>query len=323
MIYSHSLKAFYNIQVFSRDGIFLRETGFFPNLLTDQFFENWVGGGSNSTSSLFSYCQTGNGTGTPTNTDSTITSVGPRFARLSTGVVDDLETVVAAGNILTCTSAYISSLGLGVGGGSISEVGIFNQSSGGILCSRALIKTVAGVPTAITVAADEYIKVLYKIQVTIDLTDKTGSFVYSGTTYNYTARPMAWNTSLGLAPKNTTNFWVFPKGAINDSATSGFGLNRAVAGDSQTLAAITSRPTYTTSDLTNNVAAIAYTANSKQRKIEYTFGASQGNIAGGIGGIRLENSTYPESGFQISFSPKFPKVSPNSLKVGIIHQFGR
>jgi len=323
MILNHSLKAFYNIQVFSRNGVFLRETGFFQNLLTDQLFENWIGGDSTNTSSLFSYCQAGNGTGTPTNTDSTISAVGPRFARLATNISDDLENVIAVGNVLTCTSAYISSVGLGVGGGSISEIGIFNQSSAGILVSRALIKTVLGVPTAITVAADEYVKVLYKIQVTVDQTDKTGSFVYGGTTYNWTARPMAWNTALSLAPKNTTNFWVFPKGAISDAATSGFGLNRAVAGDNQTLAAITARPTYTVQDITNNISAIAYTANSKQRKIEYTFGASQGNIAGGIGGIRLENSSPSESGFQISFTPKFPKVSPNSFKVGITHQFNR
>jgi hypothetical protein len=322
MILDHSLKAFYNVQVFSRDGIFLRETGFFQNLLPDQFFENFIGGSSNTSSSLFSFCQAGSGTGTPANTDSTITAVGNRFARLADGIADALENVIAVGNVLTCTTAYISAVGLGVGGGNISELAIFNQVSGGIMVSRALIKTVLGVPTAITIAADEYVKVLYKIQVTVDHADKTGSFVYNSVTYNWTARPMAWNNALSLAPKLSTNFWVFPKGGIVDSANGGFGLNQAVAGDSNTLAAITARPTYTSSSTTSSVSAVAYTANSKQRKIEYTFGASQGNIAGGIGGIMIQNA-LGQSGFQIAFTPKFPKVSPNTFKVGITHQFSR
>jgi len=321
MILNHSLKAFYNIQVFSEGGLFLRETGFFQNILTEQLFENWVGGTSSGTDTLLSYCAGGSGTGVPLGTDSTITQVGNRFQKVVGA--DALETVTAASNVLTCTTAYISAVGLGVGGGTLSEIGLFSASTGGILSSRALIKDVTGTPTSITIASNEYVKVLYKIQVTVDQADKTGSFVYLSNTYNYTARPMAWNTGLSLAPKDTTNFWVWPKGAINDSANSYFGLDRAVAGDSNTLAAITGRPAYTSSSAAGSKSTSTYTASSKARKVEYIFGASEGNISGGIGGVMIDNSTIGQSGFQISFSPKIPKASPTTFKVGITHQFSR
>lgn len=319
MILNHSLKASYNIQVFSRNGVFLRETGFFPNILTDQGFENWVGSTSTGTETLFSYCGLGNGTGTPTATDSTISAVNSRFGKVVGA--DSLETVTAASNVLTCITAYITPVA--TSSYSVSEVGIFNAPSSGILVSRALIKDVTGTPTSITINPGEYLKVLYQIQVTVDLADKTGSFVWNTVTYNWTARPMSWNTGLSLSPKNTTNFWVWPKGAVSDSPGNGFGLSRALAHDSNTLAANTARPTYTTSSLASGRSPAAYVANSKARKVEYIFGASEGNIAGGIGGVILESSVANQAGFQIAFTPKIPKVSPTSFKVAITHQFSR
>ena len=317
---NHKLEPCYKILKFAAgSNILLAETPWFKNRLTDQGFENWIGSSSTGTDSLFSFCGLGNGTGVPSNTDSTISQVGSRFGKVVGA--DDLETVTAVSNVLTCITAYITPVA--TSSYSVSEVGIFNAASGGILVSRALIKDVTGTPASITVSPGEYLKVLYQIQVTADLTDKTGSFVWNSVTYNYTARPCAWNTGLSLSPKATTNFWVWPKGAISDSPGNGFGLSRALAHDSNTLAAITARPTYTTSGLAGSISAAAYTANSKARKIEYTFGASEANIAGGIGGVILESNVPDQAGFQIVFSPKIPKVSPTSFKVAITHQFSR
>lgn len=309
----------YKILKFSAGGLLLQETPWFKNLLTDTGFENWVGGTSLGTNSLFSWCGLGNGSIPPANGDSTISPINSRFPKVVG--IDALETVIAASNVLTCTTAYISPAA--VSSYTVSEIGIFSAAIGGILVSRALIKDVLGAPTSITINPGEYLKVLYQVQVTVDLADKTGSFVWNAVTYNYTARPMAWNTSLSLAPKDATNFWVFPKGAVVDSANTGFGLNRATAGDSNSLAAVTSRPAYTLTSAAGTMTPAAYIANSKARKIEYIFGASEGNIAGGIGGIRIDNASYSESGIQIAFTPKIPKVSPTTFKVGITHQYSR
>jgi hypothetical protein len=321
MLLNHKLEPCYKILKYAAgSNILLSETPWFKNILTDQGFENWVGSTSTGTETLFAYCGLGNGTGTPTATDSTISAVNSRFGKVVGA--DSLETVTAAGNILTCITAYITPVA--TSSYSVSEVGIFNAPSSGILVSRALIKDVTGTPTSITINPGEYLKVLYQIQVTVDLADKTGSFVWNTVTYNWTARPMSWNTGLSLSPKNTTNFWVWPKGGISDAPNNGFGLSRIIAHESNTLAAITSRPTYSSGQAyTSNISLTAYTANSKARKVEYILGASQGNIAGGIGGIILDNSSYAQSGFQIAFTPKIPKVSPTTFKIGITHQFSR
>lgn len=317
---NHKLEPCYKILKYAAGGnILLAETPWFKNRLTDQGFENWIGSSSTGTDSLFSFCALGNGTGVPSNTDSTISQVGNRFGKVVGA--DDLETVIAASNVLTCITAYITPVA--TSSYSVSEVGIFNAASGGILVSRALIKDVTGTPASITVSPGEYLKVLYQVQVTADLTDKTGSFVWNSVTYNYTARPCAWNTGLSLSPKATTNFWVWPKGAISDAPSNGFGLSRIIVHESQTLAAITARPAYSSGLAYQNKSLAAYTANSKARKVEYILGASEGNIAGGIGGIILDNNSYGQSGFQIAFTPKIPKVSPTTFKVAITHQFSR
>ena len=315
----YKLDPSYKILKFSAGGLLLQETPWFKNLLTDTGFENWVGSAGTGTETLFSWCGLGNGSTPPTNGDSTISAVGARFAKVIGA--DALETVVAASNVLTCTTAYISA----VAGASytVSEVGIFSASTGGILVSRALIKDVTGTPTSITINPGEYLKVLYKVQVTVDLADKTGSFVWNAVTYNYTARPTSWNTALGASPKDTTNFWVWPKGLVSDAPSNGFGLNRAIAHESNTLAAVTARPSYSSGAAAGTRTLVAYTANSKARKVEYIFGASEGNVAGGIGGVLLDNSSYGASGFQIAFTPKIPKVSPTTFKVAITHQFSR
>lgn len=320
MILNHSLKAFYNIQVFSRDGVFLRETGFFPNLIPDIYYESYVGGTSLTNLQAFSYCALGTGTAVPANGDTTIVQGAPtRF----TAVTDPLSGVSVTGNTITTTNVYLSAVGQYVG--VFSEIGIFSQPSAGVLCSRTLIKApISGIATTIAVAADEYVKVIYKLANTVSLTDSLASFVYNSVTYNCTLRPIQWLGGITSSPLTSTNPFTVPANS-SDSANNGFGFYSALAIDSQTLATNVTSPTWTASSAINSALSLdPYVAGTKQRKVVYNLGLADGNgISGGIGSILCRSPAEPYPGFQIAFSPKFPKTNLNTLQAKIVHQFGR
>lgn len=307
----------YNIQVLcSKTNKVVRETGFFNNLIVDSYFESFVGGTSVTNATKFSNCRVGTGITAPANTDTTITQLGGNLPRIS----DPAQNITVSGNTIQCTMVYINNPGEVVG--SISEVSIWDAPTAGTMTSRARIKDVAGADTSITVRVSEYLKIIYRLNVSYNLGDIAASAVISGTTYNALMRLMNWNLNLGTDPFASVNPFVIPN-SLGSCANNGFGLSKATATNATALAAVTSVPLYSTSETTTSVTAGTYTANSKSRKITWNFSLPSANIAGGVSNVLIHSAAEIGGGLQILFTPPLPKNSSLSLPISITFNFGR
>src|SRR5690606_8917143 len=91
----------------------------------------------------------------------------------------------------------------GVATGNLSEVGI-SWLTTGALFSRALILDSGGLPTTITVLADEVVDVTYEFRIMAKTDDETGSVTFTGSiggTYDWTMR------SVSVATNSNNNGW--------------------------------------------------------------------------------------------------------------------
>lgn len=290
------------------------DTGFNPQLITDAFFESYIGTGTDSRESFFAYMGVGTGTATPAVSDTTITQLGTRFARYGSGS----GSVVS--NTIEQSSEYRTTQGQIVG--TISEVALFTGSTGGQTNMRSLIKDGGGAPTTLTLTSTDFLYVTWRVTSTVNLSDQTGTIVLGGVTYDYVMRPTYW-TSGSLEPSGSTNVFAC---ATYVQAGNSFGLDYVLAGSTQTLASVTSAPSAGTSWSTS-MALSAYTAASKQRKVTYTSSIGDGNVSGGIGCLVFRGSSQA-SGYQISFSAqgtgnKIPKDNTKTMTIGITFSFGR
>lgn len=280
------LKGEYKLQVLGQDGNIKVDTDWFDNVITVAALDAWCQ--TTAMNNLSGFCGVGTGTATPASSDVGITGqIGSRAARFSNG-----NNVV--GLVNTVTQQY----NFPVSGviGTISEVGIFSASTGGILLSRTLIKA-AGTPTTITLVSGDTLYVIWRCTMTAPA-DVTGTTTIGGVSYNYTLRPSKFTTSTTSA----YGLWAGSVG-INSSGSDAFNLHICAACSTQTLGAVTGEPAGT-SYPTATYAASAYTPGTFTRTFTYTFAVGEGNAPGGIGSLIFHGNTSGAvyCGFQASFS---------------------
>jgi hypothetical protein len=295
-----------------------RETPFQPQIITDAFFETWLNGTTYSRNVFFSWLGCGSGTLAATASDTTISQIGTRLSRYTPGYT---HTVVS--NTMTTTSEYRSTQGQIIG--TISEVGLFQNQTGGQTMMRSLIKDVGGAPTTLTLTAMDFLYVKWRVSTTVNLSDTTGIINISGTNYNYTMRPANWNVDLPSGGAGANFFSAISNGA---DVNSGFYTDGPRAYSTQTLGSVTSRPGGT--DLPGSLLSTnSYTAGSKQRKMTYRWNITQGNTGSGIGSIQLCPAVSASlAGYQISFAAvsgggTIPKDNTKEFTMGITYSFGR
>ena len=293
-----------------------QETPFQPQIITDAFFEAWLNGTTQPRSQFFGWLGCGNGTLEGAASDTSISQIGTRLQRYTPGFT---HSVVS--NTMTSTSEYRSTQGQIIG--TISEVGLFENSTGGQTMMRSLIKDGGGASTTLTLTAMDFLYVKWRVSTTVNLSDITGTINISGTNYNYTMRPANWNVDLP-AGGSGSNF--FSAIASSTSVNSGFYTNGPMAYSTQTLGSVTSRPGGT-SYIGQLISTNSYTAGSKQRKMTYRWNITQGNTGSGIGSIQL-CASEGYAGYQISFAAvsgggTIPKDNTKEFTIGITYSFGR
>jgi len=200
----------------------------------------------------------------------------------------------------------------GWGTGIISEVGVGNNinPASAILLSRELIRDGVGNPTTIEKLADEFLRVFYDFGVLWDLTDKTGSIVLDGISYNYTMRP-AFITATNVFFNSMKTADLLTKFAWR--AFSSFAWDGPIG-------LITEGPSGTSSPSDVAVTNAPYAANSFTVTGTYTLPLAKGNFVGGINSIVVLGSHWAN---QIGFVPNIPKQSTQVLTLTVSMTWGR
>lgn len=293
-----------------------QELDYQPQMITDAFFETWLDGTAAARSDLFSQMGVGNGTVPAAASDTTISQVGTRFASFNSVV-----TYSVSGNEITQTNQYRTTQGQIIG--TISEVGLFGNSTGGLTMMRSLIKDVGGTPTTLTLTSMDFLYVNWKVKSVVNLSDVTGVISLGGVDYNYVLRPCFWNSGLFTGSVSTAPF----AGLCSASnVVSALGYNQASARATQTLGSVTSTPggsSFGGQIFSTNT----YTAGTKQRKMTYKWNISEGNTGSGIGSVTLTNLSS-SAGYQISFAAvsgggTIPKDNTKELTLGFTFSYGR
>lgn len=274
----------------------------FPNLITDNGKNLFAGGVDYS-----AFCQVGTGNTAPAVGNTTLASY-----------VANTNTVTASLQGAQGAPPYYGwrrktyRFAVGAAAGNLAEVGV-SATNIGNLFSRALIVDGGGVPTTITVLADEILDVTYELRVYPILTDLAGAIVLEAINRATVLRAAIVTTALG----NITGGW--------SPGTFGLGQSGKVVlvyGGVATLGAITAGPTvgpgggyaeFISAFGGNRVTTLAYTNNTFYRDFRVDLGLADGNVAGSIGAIQfgLEESCA----FQISFDPPLAKTSSKVLSL--------
>lgn len=157
------IKGFFRCVLRTRAGIILKDTGWFPNVITNSGMEF-----IRDQTSWFQWLELGQGSTAPAQTDTNLTSVLDGIRKTGSG----------AGEDWTSTYYYLRykhTFAEGESTGNVRELALFRNSVGGNCFSHALIRDSGGNPITIVKGADKILDVYYEIRNYPKLTDTTGT----------------------------------------------------------------------------------------------------------------------------------------------------
>ena len=186
-----NMEGFFRVCVTGADGKLKTDTGWFPNLITDQGMD-WFGANPAGYGNTMSrYAAVGAGSTTPTFADTPLTAAMTPAA-LFTGASPSY--VSGPPSYYSVVYSYQWAAGAIVG--NIAEVGIGNLASlsppfnGTVaLFNHALILDSGGSPTTISVLSTDTLSVSYEARLYLNITDTSYSLVIDGVTYSGIYRP--------------------------------------------------------------------------------------------------------------------------------------
>lgn len=261
----------------------VRHLASFANLILDQGLERLGASNINPT-----HAQVGSGTTTPANNQTSLTTFKAGTARTSQSSV-----AYVAGPPAYVRRVYTYEFGTGNVVGNVSEIGVgFSAAAGPNLTSRALILDNFGVPTTLTVLSTESLIITYELRLYPNVTDYTISgYNIGGVATDILVRPSRITTTSvqGWSIEALTSDWA--AGVVTDY--------------SGTVGTVDSTPSGTTA--TGATATLAaYSATSRVRDMQLSWGPSAGLMAGGVGAIAF-GMQYAM--FQAQFTPKLTKTN--------------
>lgn len=307
----------YRFQV-SKNGKVIRDTGFFPNLITDNGLNlicNATEPSDNAYRFFFSEsgplysCYVGEGGTQPAASDTQLVS---RITTASSVQESVSATSSNARGYAEIVIAY--RFDAGEAAGNVSEVGVGPSPTS--LFSRALIRDANGDPITITVLDDELLTVTYRLRLAIPQQDilQTIMVDIGGTNVetNVTIRPYATELySVTSTPSSHAHGWgikrTFGNGANSVNTTSATDL----------FAPTTATPTPSSVSATS-VALDPYTNNSFQRTASATFATTISNRP-----IAVWCYSFGPGSFQVKFDPPINKTNQQALRLSFGYQVAR
>lgn len=284
------LGGFFKLEALRLDGTKRPLTGWFPNLITD------VGLNRIGTGSYMNSCHVGTNNTAPSVANTAL--AGYRAGTSSVvGGSESAQTVAPYYGWKRRTYRF----DIGTASGNLSEVGIATAAANGgstILFSRALILDEFGVPTTVTVLADEILDVTYELRLYPPLTDVTQTVSITGS---------ASHNVITRAAAVTGGTWYYFIGNGMSFDPYGGSQMTARSGDIGTIGGWPSGTAgYSGSPWTN-----AYINNSLYRTGGANFGLTQANF----GGIRSISWYSSLGSYQTQFDPVINKTATKTLNV--------
>lgn len=290
------VQGFFRLQVTGQDGRVHTDTGWFPNLITNQGMD-WFGAGApnfNTTGGtpLCTHCGVGTGTTTPAFTDTALTTPLAMSPPTAGGNVEG----ISASTFVAGPPAYWSNVktygfALGAVVGNISEVAVGNCANGNTTpqaFNHALIVDSGGNPTTISVLVTDALTVTYELRYYINTTDTAYSGAISAVTYSGIYR----RATVGSVP--SLFYQIEGIGGIVTQIFSG------------TIGAITSSPSGSVAGA-NSIAASTYVPGTLFKSFTATYNSGTGNF--GAGGITAMLFSCNQGLWQFSLSPFIPKTN--------------
>jgi hypothetical protein len=275
----------------------------FPNLITDGGLNRiglatgWLAG-----------CYVGSGNSAPaeaqTSLDTLVAGTANRISWTSSSLA---TSPYHTDSVITYRFAQ------GAAAGNLSEVGVGWSSAG--LWSRALILDGVGNPTTITVLADEFLDVVYRLRTYPPLVDVISEVVIDGITTTVTARASQVTASAGWT--SSTSVAGFQGGGDTTASAS---RHIVYSGN---IGAITGQPSGTSAQ-GPGAGNAAYSSGSLLRDYTLTWGITQGNV-GGVGALFTTMGTTGQGlgRMQYRFQPSIAKDSTKTMVLACRNLWGR
>jgi hypothetical protein len=274
----------------TRRGIIIN-SGEVQNLITDVGMDSMV---TVTPANSTVWCAVGTGSTAPAFAQTALVAEIGRVQRTDTG-----DNAITSGPAFAYWSFKKVKLFLETeANGNLTEVGFFNQSSGGTMFSRQLFKDLVGTPTTVVKTSADQLKVTYEVRAyppTVDVFQS--GLVISGTSYDFQTRARLIN--------NISVWGIYVGNGLTTSPGGrAFESSAALGSTSSTLSgANTARDTAVYS---------SYTAGTFFRDITYKWEPSTANLAGGIGGFSTFGGDTIEL-FQSKVTPSFAKDATKRL----------
>lgn len=297
----------YKFRIVKHDGT-VQETGWMKNLILNSGLEHL---GQLAESPVY-YAFVGTGTTAPAATQTQLTSLLASCAGNSGGYSN--TSVNSGPPTYEQQHTYSYSFPQGSVIGNIAEVGIGPYVDGSSLFSRARILDSNESPTVLSIVELDQLTVFYRVKVKPPLTNRTGSFVVAGVTYNYTAR-VAY----------VENFAASALILAGGQYFSG-GYQAYACGDLSTLGTIAEAAT----DVLGNgnsveFTALPYSPGTRQRVSTARWSHNEANNPNGNGikGFNVYFGYQGEMVFQYVLNTPIPKTETTELKLNFTFSWAR
>lgn len=296
----------YKFRIVKKDGT-IQETGWMKNLILNSGLEHL---GQLAESPLY-YAFVGTGTTTPAVTQTQLTSLLASCAGNS-GYATASVNIGAPTYEQQHTYTYIFPQGSVVG--NIAEVGVGPYVDGSSLFSRARILDSNDSPTVLSIVELDQLTMFYRLKIKPPLTNRTGSFVVAGVTYNYTARVAYVGNFAGSAL------------ALAAGQYFSGGYQAYACGDLSTLGTIAEAAT----DMLGNgisveFPALPYSPGTRQRvsTARWSYNVANNPNGNGIKGFNVSFGYQGEMMFQYVLDNPIPKTETTELKLNFTFSWAR
>lgn len=287
----HKVKGRLRLVVKGPDGEDRIDTGWFDNLITNQGLD--MMGGYLQVVAPYTYASAvgvGTGTATPSVTDTNLTSF-----LASVAASTDFETqAYIPGPPAYWSGVYIYNFAIGAVVGNIAEVGVGNNNTTSMSLFNHQLILVGGVPGTISVTSTDQLSVYFELDMYLNTTDTSYSFIMNSVTYSGIYRL----SNIGTVPY-FLHYLVNGAGAVPPR----------FIGYNGTIGAITGVPSGASGQASGFTAA-AYSVGTYTRSFTTSMALADVNLSGGISAFTFETN---HGKFQFSCSPVLPKNSLSTI----------